>query len=285
MTTDAKLVLYLNGLTGHFPIFDAAIIFFSSYLPYLLAAFFLLLLYYSSYSRWEKLHIFWVTAISAGVARFGVTELVYLLYHRPRPFVAYQLHPLFIDTGWSFPSGHAALCFSMASAVFLYNKKWGIGFFISALVVTVSRVTAGVHYPTDILGGLIIGMVVAFAVFHIAEWTGRPRFAMTDRQMQGQAAPANRMGRKVIAGLLLALVLPLLTGAGSGHFLDDRKGAQDESRPDLLICEAIRPLAFLRWKIAQSSVVTYLWSYIARNIVRCAKLQKGVCFEHFERPA
>lgn len=148
---------------------DAAIIFFSSYLLYLLVVSFLFLLYHASCSKTDKLRIFWGTVISAGIARFGVTELIYLFYHRPRPFLAYQLHPLISDHGWSFPSGHAAFYFSMATSVFLYNKKWGSGLLISVLLITVSRVAAGVHYPTDIIGGMIIGMIVAYAVFHLAE--------------------------------------------------------------------------------------------------------------------
>jgi undecaprenyl-diphosphatase len=171
MTVDRGLVFFLNGLTGHSLAFDAVIVFLASYLPYLLVGFYLLLLLLSSSSRIEKLYIFGVATISASIARLGITELIHLFYHRPRPFVTYQLHPLLLDNEWSFPSGHAAFFFAMATAIYLYNKKWGIGFFIATLVVTISRIVAGLHYPSDILGGMIIGMLTAYVVFQVADRT------------------------------------------------------------------------------------------------------------------
>lgn len=68
--------------------------------------------------------------ISAAIARFGLVEIIRLFYHRPRPFLALpQIHALFMDTEWSFPSGHASFFFAMAMANYLYNKKWGVVFY------------------------------------------------------------------------------------------------------------------------------------------------------------
>ncbi len=169
MTTDIKLLYFLNILAGKSQIFDFLTIFLASYLQYFLVAAFLLLLYFSVYSKREKLTIFWVTAISVVVARLGVTEIIRFFYHRPRPFLTYQLYPLISENEWSFPSGHSTFFFAMATAIYLYNKKWGIGFFIAALLMNISRIVAGVHYPSDILGGMIVGIVVAYVVFYIAE--------------------------------------------------------------------------------------------------------------------
>ena len=170
MTLDTQLLYFLNGFVGKSALLDNTFLFLASYLPYLLVAAFLLLLYLSSYSKRNKLYIFCVTTASALIARFGVTELIRFFYHRPRPFMVYpQIHALFVDNEWSFPSGHATFFFAMAAAIYLYNKKWGIGFFIATLAVTISRVVAGVHYPSDILGGMIIGILVAYATFYIAE--------------------------------------------------------------------------------------------------------------------
>ena len=169
MTTDIKLLYFLNILAGKSQIFDFLTIFLASYLQYFLVAAFLLLLYFSVYSKREKLTIFWVTAISVVVARLGLTEIIRFFYHRSRPFLAYQLHTLISENEWSFPSGHSTFFFAMATAIYLYNKKWGIGFFIAALLMNISRIVAGVHYPSDILGGMVVGIVVAYVVFYIAE--------------------------------------------------------------------------------------------------------------------
>jgi len=60
----------------------------------------------------------------------------------------------------------------MAAAIYFYNKKWGIGFFIAAVMMNISRIIAGVHYPSDILAGMVVGIAVAYAVFCLVKkWT------------------------------------------------------------------------------------------------------------------
>ena len=170
IAVDANMALYLNGLDDKSAVFDDTIIFFASYLPWLLVAAFLLWLYFSSSPTKEKIYILCVTAMSALIARFGVTEIIRFFYHRPRPFMVYpKIHALFVDNEWAFPSGHATFFFAMASATFFFNKKWGTALFISTIAVTTSRVVAGVHYPSDILGGMLIGIAVAYIVFYLAE--------------------------------------------------------------------------------------------------------------------
>ncbi len=169
MALDINLFYFLNNLAGQSRIFDILVVFFAEYFQYLLIAIFLLLFYFSQYARQKKLRLFWVTVVSTIGARLGVTELIRFFYHRPRPFVTYQVHQLISENGWSFPSGHSAFFFAMATAIYFYNKKWGIGFFLAAVLMNISRVIAGVHYPMDIIGGAIVGMAVAYIVFYFAE--------------------------------------------------------------------------------------------------------------------
>lgn len=140
------------------------IIFFAKYFPYAVVLAFLILLFYSSYEKREKIKIFWTALFSTAIVRFGVTELIRFFYHRPRPFVAYDTLPLFPEQSWSFPSGHAAFFFALATALYFYNKKWGAWFFLAATVISIARVIAGVHYPSDILGGALVGIAVAYVV-------------------------------------------------------------------------------------------------------------------------
>ncbi|PIY74247.1 MAG: hypothetical protein COY85_03785, partial [Candidatus Portnoybacteria bacterium CG_4_10_14_0_8_um_filter_40_50] len=46
-----------------------------------------------------------------------------------------------------------------------YNKKLGLWFLGASIFMSLARVVAGVHYPLDILGGAIVGILVAFSVF------------------------------------------------------------------------------------------------------------------------
>lgn len=167
MTLDTQLFYLLNNLAGQSPFLDGTIVFLASYLAYILVAVFLVLAFFA-HSKEEKWELILVTGISALIARFGVTELIRFFYHRPRPFLTLQVHQLLPETSWSFPSGHATFFFALSTAVYLYNKKWGIGFFIATILITVSRVIASIHYPSDIIGGAVIGIAVAYAIFYLA---------------------------------------------------------------------------------------------------------------------
>ena len=166
---DMAVFWYLNSWAGVTPLGDALIVFCAKYLAYISVLAFLALLFFWRRSRQENIRIFWVTMLSGVIARLGITELIRLFYHRPRPFMAYHVHQLILDNEWSFPSGHAAFFFAVAVAIFCYNKKWGSVFLVAAVFITVGRVIAGVHYPSDIAGGMLIGVAVAYIVFTLAE--------------------------------------------------------------------------------------------------------------------
>ena len=165
MTYDFKLFYLLNNLSGKSQVFDWIVIFWAEYLGWLIAVAFLAFLYFSLFSKSEKFRIFLVTIISVVLSRFVVTEIIRFLYCRPRPFMTYTLNQLVEDANCSFPSGHSAFFFALAMAIYFYNKKWGAWFFVAAIFISLSRIIVGVHYPVDILGGAIIGILSAYTVF------------------------------------------------------------------------------------------------------------------------
>lgn len=66
---------------------------------------------------------------------------------------------------WSFPSGHAASSFAASIAILRCAKKWlGIPCVCIAALIAFSRLYVGVHYPTDVIGGIAIGMIVALVL-------------------------------------------------------------------------------------------------------------------------
>lgn len=82
----------------------------------------------------------------------------------PRPFLYFQnIKPLFLHGGFdSFPSGHAVFFGALATSLFFVNKRMGIWYIIVALIVGLSRVISGVHFPIDIFWGYIFGFIIAF---------------------------------------------------------------------------------------------------------------------------
>jgi len=69
----------------------------------------------------------------------------------------------------SFPSGHTTSCFAAAMAILLHNKKWGIPAFVVAVLVAFSRLYLYVHFPSDVLAGVVIGLVSGLAACMIAD--------------------------------------------------------------------------------------------------------------------
>ncbi|MCR5147809.1 MAG: phosphatase PAP2 family protein [Eubacterium sp.] len=96
---------------------------------------------------------------------------------RARPYETYtyleSLIGKMVDS--SFPSGHAANTFAVAVAILLNNRKIGIPVTIVAVIMAFSRMYNVVHYPTDVIAGILIGTVIAVAVHFIAKKIKRPR--------------------------------------------------------------------------------------------------------------
>lgn len=86
---------------------------------------------------------------------------------RPRPCSIDPSVALLIPTPgeFSFPSGHTLHGFTAATAIFLHYKKPGIAAFILAALIAFSRMYLFVHFPTDILAGMILGIGVALLVY------------------------------------------------------------------------------------------------------------------------
>ena len=63
---------------------------------------------------------------------------------------------------YSFPSGHTIASFEAATALLLHNRKFGIPAMILAVLVAFSRLYLYVHYPTDVIASIILGVGLAF---------------------------------------------------------------------------------------------------------------------------
>ncbi len=104
-------------------------------------------------------------AILSLLAANVLLRLCNLIYFRPRPFYSHPVNLLFYyPTDSSLPSNAATVGFSLAVSVWLGNRKAGLGFMLAALLLGLARVYSGVHYPGDVLLGLLLGGGVAYAL-------------------------------------------------------------------------------------------------------------------------
>ena len=109
--------------------------------------------------------------LSAGLALALNQTITHYVWERPRPFAA---HPgtvhLFAGGSLdpSFPSDHAAAAFAIAIAVLFYSRPAGMAFGVVAVAIAVSRVVEGLHYPSDVLAGAVVGGLAAVLVTQLA---------------------------------------------------------------------------------------------------------------------
>jgi undecaprenyl-diphosphatase len=136
---------------------DALIIFGATYL---IAVPVLVLLAYILFSRGKKLRqLIWLSVLSLPVA-FITAKLAGLLYYDPLPFVEGNFKPLIAHAANNgFPSDHTLLAATIATVLLYVDAKSGIALWIIALLIGISRVAAGVHHITDIVGAMGIAVL------------------------------------------------------------------------------------------------------------------------------
>lgn len=93
------------------------------------------------------------------------------MVQRPRPYWLDPSISILVPhlQDFSFPSGHTMVSFSGALSIFHYKKSWGIWALILASLIALSRIYHFVHFPTDVLGGILvscISVVLATKLIH-----------------------------------------------------------------------------------------------------------------------
>lgn len=116
---------------------------------------FLLFLFVRS-KKWDGVIVFFGLAITLGIADFLGSRLKHL-FDRPRPFEVLEAIQRSPAGGYSFPSNHTISMFAMAFFMSYFFPKLRWLFFTIAVLVAYSRIYNGVHYPSDVLGGIIVG--------------------------------------------------------------------------------------------------------------------------------
>jgi len=179
MNFDTYFFQLIHGLSGKWWLFDWLGIFLAEYLPYLMVILAVFLL--AKEKNWrQRIYLFALTGLSIILSRGIITEIIRFFYYRPRPFLALQFQSLLgnSDIAGSFPSGHAAAYFALAMAIFYFLKQknnnssdepatnLSLGWLClgAAILIGIARIFVGIHWPSDVLVGAIIGLASAFFI-------------------------------------------------------------------------------------------------------------------------
>ncbi|HET9136128.1 MAG TPA: phosphatase PAP2 family protein [Candidatus Kapabacteria bacterium] len=169
-------ILYFFNRTIAGPSFDpivVALTTFKTWIPvYVIAAG--LLIYYK---RWLGVRIIISTMLLAGVLDLSTNRILKPVVARERPCnvqpsIEWLRLPNGTRSGFSFPSSHAVNNFG--AAVFLIvlfsNRKWVYSLLLVAAIVAATRMYLGLHYPSDTIGGAILGAFIGFWWAKLYSW-------------------------------------------------------------------------------------------------------------------
>ncbi len=156
---------------GHNTAVDMFFFCLAEYSSYAFAVLFLIALccyFYINFKRnsVERIYYSYIYFLPAALL---LNKIIRELISRERPYNVIKefesmTEPIFHYYGDSFPSNHAAACFAIAGAVYMMSPRAGWGFFVLSVLVSVSRVYVGVHYPSDVIAGAMVAFVVMFII-------------------------------------------------------------------------------------------------------------------------
>ncbi len=115
--------------------------------------------------KWQFVKVLIAVGLAVGLADLIAYRGIKSMVSRPRPFqnaeISNWVRPVGEAHGSSFPSNHAANCFAGAGVLSWYFHRSRYYFYSLAALIAISRPALGVHYPSDVLAGMILGLIVA----------------------------------------------------------------------------------------------------------------------------
>ena len=117
----------------------------------------------------------WTSSLILAVAMvtaMALTDLLKTAFNLPRPFQVSSLGIAArgeIPTNPGFPSGHTTNAFTVATVIWSRYAAWRIPFIVLAISTGVSMVILGLHFPSDVLGGVFLGIFCGTFVLSLAK--------------------------------------------------------------------------------------------------------------------
>ncbi len=156
LITNQDLFLKTYDMAVKNPLADFLMVFGADYLIFIT---FIFALFLALTKGVNEKKAFLLILFSFGIA-FILIKTLGALINEPRPFITYQLSPLIsFAPNDAFPSDHTIMMTVIFLAFAYYRSKFAPVFFLCLCWVGFARVYAGVHYPLDIIGGIVFAIV------------------------------------------------------------------------------------------------------------------------------
>ena len=162
---DFTIASYLNDFSGKSDSIDSLLaIAISDYCIPVILALTLFYLWFAGTNNKERYTF--QSAVLSAIVSLGLANLFVLVindyYYRERPFLAHDITLLFYaPTDSSFPANPAALSFALAFSIWLKVKITGRYLFVFSAIWCISRIYAGIFFPSDIVGGAVLGITAS----------------------------------------------------------------------------------------------------------------------------
>nr|WP_088327671.1 phosphatase PAP2 family protein [Bacillus cereus] len=165
---DYKWFKFINNKVQQYPVIDNVMIIFAEYVQY---AFGLLIILLWIKNKTNYRVIVFQTLLAIMLA-YSINRIVEIFIYRERPFISHSIKQLVDHTAnSSFPSDHATAAIVIATTLWLSAFPFKCFWFLLAIGVAFSRVWVGVHYPFDVIVGIVHGVLIAlftrYVVFRI----------------------------------------------------------------------------------------------------------------------
>lgn len=181
LSLDYTIFTWINGLAGGNRLADTAMKTFCNdhLIPFTLGFMVIILALHGRNRLSDRKNLAAVARLLVAVAISTILlHLVVCFVHRPRPFADHEVNLLFYrPTDWSFPSNPATLSFTFFFSVFFFDRRFGLWFLPPALLMSFARIYCGVHYPGDVLAGILLAAASAYLV-HRLDFLSRPLVEM-----------------------------------------------------------------------------------------------------------
>jgi undecaprenyl-diphosphatase len=161
---DYRWFKFINSKVHQYPLLDNIMILLAEYIQY---AFVLLILMLWLLNK-SNFRVIAFQAMVSFTLAYSINRLIEFFIYRERPFISHEIIQLVEHSAnSSFPSDHATSALAIAVTLWLSSLRFKNVWAFLAIGIVFSRIWVGVHYPLDVIAGILNGTIIAYFTHYI----------------------------------------------------------------------------------------------------------------------